>query len=128
MRRRITKRSVDALHATSRSVFLWDTDVTGFGCKATPTGRKVFLFQYRTRGQDPKTAPKWVTLGKYHELTPDRARALAANLRLEASAGGDPAAAWRPDKSPTMSDLAERFLREYLPTKKRPPRDSTIRY
>ncbi len=128
MRKRITKRAVDALRAGTRPVFLWDTDVTGFGCKATRTGQKGFIFQYHTRGQDPKTAPKRVTLGKYGELTPDRARALAAHLRLEVKAGGDPAAAWRPGESPAVSDLAERFLQEYLPTKKRPPRASTIRY
>ena len=128
MRKRITKRTVDALRASTRAVFLWDTDVTGFGCKVTPSGRKVFIFQYRTRGQDSKTAPKRVTLGKYGELTPDRARALAAHLRLEVNAGGDPASAWRPGESPFVSDLAERFLELYLPTKKRPPRASTISY
>jgi hypothetical protein len=128
MRKRITKRSVDALRAGARPVFLWDTDVTGFGCKATPASKKVFIFQYRRRGQDSKTAPKRITLGKYGEKTPDRARSMAANLRLEVKAGGDPAAAWRPGESPTVSDLAERFLQEHLPTKKRPPRDSTIRH
>jgi integrase len=128
MRKRITKRSVDVLRAGARPLFLSDTDVTGFGCKATPAGKKVFIFQYRRRGQDSKTAPKRITLGKYGEMAPDRARSMAVNLRLEVKAGGDPAAAWRPGESPTVSDLAERFLQEYLPTKKRPPRDSTIRY
>lgn len=51
MRKRITKRTVDALRASTRAAFLWDTDVTGFGCKVTPSGRKVFIFQYRTRGR-----------------------------------------------------------------------------
>jgi integrase len=128
MRKRITKRSVDALKSGTRPVFLWDTDVAGFGCKATPAGKKVFIFQYRRKGQDPKTAPRRITLGNYGEITPDRAQAMAANLRLEVKAGGDPAAAWRPGDSPTVSDLAERFIQEYLPTKKRPPRDSTIGY
>lgn len=128
MRKRITKRSVGALKPGTRPVFLWDTDVTGFGCKVTPAGKKVFIFQYRRKGQDSKTAPRRITLGNYGEITPDRAQAMAANLRLEVKAGGDPAAAWRPGESPTVSDLAERFLQEYLPTKKRPPRDSTIRY
>lgn len=128
MRKRITKRSVDALKSGTRPVFLWDTDVAGFGCKATPAGKKVFIFQYRRKGQDPKIAPRRITLGNYGEITPDRAQAMAANLRLEVKAGGDPAAAWRPGDSPTVSDLAERFIQEYLPTKKRPPRDSTIGY
>ena len=126
MRKRLTKRSVDALRATDRPVFLWDTDVAGFGCKATPTGRKVFVFQYRRRGQGSRSAPKRITIGKYGELTPDKARERAAKLRLEVKAGGDPAGAWRPGESPTVSDLAERFLQEHLPRKKRPPRESTV--
>ncbi len=128
MRKRITKRSVDALGPAAREVFLWDTELAGFGCKVTPAGRKVYILQYRTRGQDWKRAPKRVTLGKHGELTPELARTLAARLLVEVRSGGDPAAAWRPGESPSVADLAERFLRDYLPAKKRPPRASTVAY
>ena len=74
MRKRITKRSVDSLRPGPQAVFLWDTEISGFGSKVTPLGRKVYIFQYRVRGQSNKTAPKRVTLGKHGEMTPDRAR------------------------------------------------------
>ena len=128
MRKRITKRSVDALKPGPRDAFLWDTDVTGFGCKVTPKGRKVFLLQYRTRGQGWKTAPKRVTIGKHGDLTPEDARKIAVKLLLDVKSGGDPADAWRPGEAPTVSDLADRFLTEHLPNKKRPPRLATAEY
>jgi len=130
MREKVTKRAVDALKASDRDVYLWDTEVTGFGCKVTPAGRKVYILQYRTRSQAEKesSAPKRVTLGKHGALTPETARALAAKLLLEVKAGGDPAASFRPSDSPKVSALAERFLTEYLPKKKRPPRPSTVTY
>ena len=126
MRKRITKRSVDALKPGSRDVFLWDTDVTGFGCKVTPRGRKVFILQYRTRGQGSERAPKRITIGKHGDLTPDDARKIAAELLLQVKSGGDPSGAWSRSEAPTVFDLAEHFLTVYLPEKKRPPRESTI--
>lgn len=129
MRKRITKRSVDALRPGPRSRFLWDSDLTGFGCKVTPAGRKVFILQYRTRDQNWKAAPKRVTIGKLGgDLTPDKARKIATDLLLELKSGSDPAEAWRPGDPPTVAALADRFLTEYLSNKKRPPRQSTIAF
>ena len=56
MRKKITKTSVDNLKSGSRDAFLWDTEITGFGCKITPAGRKVYVLQYRTEGQDSRKA------------------------------------------------------------------------
>lgn len=127
MRRKITKRSVDALKPGPKPRFLWDTELTGFGCKVTPAGRKVFILQYRTRNQGWKSAPKRVTIGKMSgDLTPDGARKIARYLLFEVKSGSDPAEAWRPGDPPTVAALANRFLTEYLPHKKRPPRQSTI--
>jgi integrase len=127
---KISKRSVDALRATDRDAYLWDTEVTGFGVKATPGGRKVYLLQYRPRTQSEKefSAPKRVTLGRHGAMTPEEARTLASNLLLEVKAGGDPAVKFRASDAPTVAALFERFLKEYLPGKKRPPRPSTLAY
>src|ERR1700689_4867453 len=121
MRGRVTKRAVDAMKGAG---YLWDSDVPGFGCKATPAGKKVYIFQYRPRAQAEKsaTAPKRVTLGPHGPITADAARPLAAKLLLEVRSGGDPAAHFRAGDSPTISALMERFLTEYLPQKKRAPR------
>lgn len=130
MRGRITKRSVDSLEAGARDTFLWDSDIAGFGVKATPSGKKVFVLQYRTRSQDQKefATPKRLTLGRYGDMTPEQARQMAGKLLLEVRTGGDPGIAFRPSSQPTVSDLAARFLGEYLPNKKRRPRSSTIAY
>jgi hypothetical protein len=128
MRKRITKRVVDALEPSDRDLFVWDTGLTGFGCKVNRSGRKVYVLQYRTRRQGWKEAPKRLTLGKHGDITADDARELATKLLLEVKAGGDPAASWQGGESPTVDELAQRFLTEYLPTKKRPPRASTMAY
>ena len=127
MRQRITKRAVDSLAPRSRVYFLWDTDLTGFGCKVTPAGRKIYVLQYRTRQQNWKGAPKRLTLGKQGELTPDQARKMAADLLLEVKAGEDPSLVRRRSDALTVADLMDRFQQEYLPNKKRPPRASTLR-
>lgn len=130
MRGRITKRSVDALEAEARDAYLWDSELAGFGVKATPSGKKMYVLQYRTRSQEQKrrTAPKRVTIGRHGEITPEQARTLASKFLLEVTAGGDPRQAFRPSESPTMAALAARFLTEYLPGKKHPPRASTVTY
>ena len=126
MRKRITKRSVDSLKPGSRAHFLWDTNTTGFGCKVTPSGRKVYILQYRPSDRNWKTAPKRITIGKHGDLTADEARKIAETLLVEVKSGSDPSLDRRPGASPNVSDLAERFIHEYLPTKRRPPRQSTI--
>lgn len=46
-RLRLMKRTVDALVPGPRQKVVFDRDLSGFGLKITPSGRKVFLFQYR---------------------------------------------------------------------------------
>ncbi len=38
---KITKRAVDALKPAERERVIWDDDVTGFGIRVHPSGRKV---------------------------------------------------------------------------------------
>ena len=121
------RHPVDSLAPGSRDRFLWDTDLTGFGCKVTPAGRRVYVLQYRTKGQSWKNAPKRLTLGKHGEMTPDQARSLAADLLLDVKAGVDPSVARRRSDPLTVADLVKRFHEDYLPNKKRPPKPSTVR-
>lgn len=48
MRKRITKRVVDALKASVKDVRVWDTELHGFGVRVRPSGRKVYLLRYGT--------------------------------------------------------------------------------
>jgi len=131
MRKRITKRIVDSLEANNgKPVFLWDSELAGFGVKALPSGRKVYLLQYRLAGNSWKKAPKRFTIGAHGSLTPEQARRRASELLVQVAAGVDPRTLKQKEeetKEPTVTDVAERFLTEYLPGKKRPPRAKTLK-
>jgi len=75
---RITKRAVDALQKQDKDSYLWDDELTGFGVKVTPAGRKVFLIQYRLGGAKGRT--RRVTLGNLGPITCDEARTRAKAL------------------------------------------------
>ena len=86
----ITKRAVDAAKARKTDSYLWDRELSGFGLKVTPTGRKVYLVQYRVGGRKGRT--RRVTIGQHGKLTPTAARTEAKRLLGEIAAGRDPAA------------------------------------
>uniref|UniRef100_UPI003982FBE2 Arm DNA-binding domain-containing protein n=1 Tax=Phenylobacterium sp. TaxID=1871053 RepID=UPI003982FBE2 len=62
---RLSKRSVDGAQAGERDLFVWDTDLRGFGLKVTPKGSKSYVVQYRMGGREagtkPPTSPPHVT-------------------------------------------------------------------
>ena len=59
---RVTKRAVDALQcrAGKDRIFLWDDALAGFGVAAFPTGRKVYVAQYRKDGRSRR-----ITIGEH---------------------------------------------------------------
>ena len=90
MATRLSKRTVDATVAGDRDLFVWDSELSGFGLKVTPAGRKVFVAQYRARG-DGRT--RRVTLGVFGALTVEEARLEARKVLGQAAIGEDPARA-----------------------------------
>jgi integrase len=127
---KITKRTVDALKPGSKDMFLWDTELKGFGLKVTPGGNKVYVLQYRkggrVRAEGARTSNRWhptkrVTIGRHGSLTPEQAREKARELSGAVTSGGDPAALLAAEKSaPTVAALAHRFLAEHVATKTKP--------
>lgn len=93
---KITKSSVDDTkpdHAGKTDVFLWDTDVKGFGLKVTPKGNKVYIYQYRIAepGKAAATPAKRYTIGRHGDpWTPDSARKRAKELAAFVDKGLDP--------------------------------------
>jgi integrase len=109
----ITKRTVDAAKPHKRDGYLWDRDLSGFGLKVTPAGRKVYLVQYRLGGRKGRT--RRVTIGQHGELTPTAARAEAKRLLGEIAAGRDPAS--QRDKAKADKSLGivlEQFMAEHV--------------
>ena len=86
-RKRITKRAVDALRCPSSRdrMFLWDEDLSGFGVAALPSGKKVYVAQYRQHGRSRR-----VKIGEHGRLTPDEARSAAKKMLGAVEGGHDP--------------------------------------
>ncbi|UZF23924.1 tyrosine-type recombinase/integrase [Ralstonia pseudosolanacearum] len=122
---KLTKSVVDAAQAKTCDVELRDTIVPGFLCKVTPTGRKVFMLQYRTNsGVRRKPA-----LGQFGELTVEQARSLAQDWLSEVRRGGDPGhdkAEAR--KAPTVKELSGRFMTDHSKLQNKPSTQASYQY
>jgi hypothetical protein len=90
VRIKLTKRTVDGLAPAEKYRVIFDADLPGFGVKITPSGRKVFLVQYRyPPGRSGRI--RRYTIGAYGEsLTPDQARSIAVQVRGKLHQGIDP--------------------------------------
>jgi len=100
----------------AKDVFLWDTAETGFGLKVTPSGKKIYILQYRVDGRQRR-----YRIGQHGDFTPEEARQEAKRLRGKVAGGNDPAEDKAQKKrSPTVSDLAARYMSEHAWVKKKP--------
>jgi integrase len=116
-RGRISKRSVDALvcPAGRDREFLWDDGLSGFGVAAFPTGKKVYVCQYRQDGRSRRS-----NIGEHGRLTPDEARSEAKKLLGIVEAGSDPIAERRKERGVrTFAAVAEDFLALHVATKRK---------
>jgi hypothetical protein len=110
----INETSVKAHKAKLRGnrpadAFLWDDELTGFCCKATPAGKRAFFVQYLPRGSGQNI--KRVHIGYYGKLTVKQARDKAKQLLGEANAGGDPQAAKKAAKAAARAEEAAKAER-----------------
>ena len=87
---KLTLTSVKTLKPGDRDVFLWDADIKGFGLKRTPTGRAVFLVQYRLYGGRSAKTRRY-TIGSLGVWTPETAGKEAGRLLRMVAQGVDPA-------------------------------------
>lgn len=107
---KLTKTVVDAAMPQSTDYELRDTVIPGFLLKVTPTGRKVFMLQYRTNaGQRRKPA-----IGQFGEITVEQARFIAQDWLADVRKGKDPSA----DKAaarqaPTVREFCTKFIEDY---------------
>jgi len=118
-RNALTKIAVEKAHPEpGRQLFLWDSKVPGFGVRIFPSGRRKYIFQYRTQGRRQRR----MVLGVHGPLTPEKARGLAADLYELVRKGGDPmhdqqlAARRKPD---TIENVIDQFVDKYLKHRQR---------
>jgi hypothetical protein len=117
LRGRISKRSVDALECSvgKDRDFLWDDALAGFGVGVFPTGRKVYVAQYRQNGRSRRA-----NIGENGRLTPDEARLLAKKLLGSVETGADPIEARKAARAVrTFGEVAEDFLRQHIAAKRK---------
>ena len=82
---KLTKRTIDALACEAkRDVFLWDSEVRGFGVRAKPSGTKTFIIQYR----NGERRTRRFVIGQYGVLSVEIARDLAKKKLADVIDGG----------------------------------------
>ena len=121
----ISRRTVEALKVEKDTIF-WDRELTGFGVRVHPSGRKVYIVQTRERGKPAKR----VTVGRHGVITAEEARRRAAMIVARIKAGEDPVPeplAAKLAEGPTVGDLAARWLEEHVGTRCKPSTAETYR-
>jgi integrase len=114
---RITKRSVDALRcrAGKDRIFLWDDALAGFGVGAFPSGKKVYVAQFRKDGRSRRVA-----IGEHGRLTPDEARSEAKKVLGAVEKGADPIAERKAARAVrTLREAADEFMRLHVAPKRK---------
>ncbi|MBN8806648.1 MAG: tyrosine-type recombinase/integrase [Sphingomonas sp.] len=109
-RSKLTKTVVDALEPRDKDYVEWCGKLSGFGCRVRPSGRKVFIIQYRIGGVG--TVRKQ-NIGKYGPggLTVDEAWDRGDKLLRVARDGIDPAAAEKKKKAElTVAELCDEYI------------------
>jgi len=116
---RITKRTVDSTKPSDKTSYLWDSDLSGFGLKILPSGRKTYIVQYRMGGRGGKT--RRFTLGVHGSITTDQARKEAKKTLGQISTGVDPMSSRdEAQNEKTVAEVMEVFLKEHVDAKLAP--------
>ena len=107
---KLTTRYVESIAPENGEIILWDDDLGGFGLRCYPSGRKVYVVQYKLHGRTRRR-----TLGKHTVVTSDEARKQAKLVQADVARGADPSAERKARlRSPTIKELGKRFLKEHV--------------
>lgn len=118
MAERITDDLVRRLERPEQgNTIKYDTEVAGFGIRVTAGGNKSFILNYRNaEGRERRK-----TIGAYgrDEWGVAAARKEAGKLRKEIALGKDPLDEQKKKRqAPTIADLCDRYIEDYLPSKR----------
>lgn len=119
MAAKLTKSLIDQTKANDRDTFYWDNEVTGFGLKVTPAGRKVYICKYRF-GSGRRAPTRRMTIGAHGSpWTVEAARKEARNILAKVALGEDPAREKQSAKKVlTIRELCDEYLEHGTTLKK----------
>lgn len=119
MATRITQRTVATLQSRDREFTLWDDTVTGFGVRVRPTGARSYVVVYRA-GTGRGSPVRRFTIAAVGKIAPERARDRAKVILGAVAHGQDPANEKVVERgTPTVSELAERFMADHVKAKRK---------
>jgi integrase len=106
MMTKLTKRLVDGAEPRA-AYFLWCGELTGFGLRVHPSGKKVYYTDYRNRDG----ARKRMAIGPHGKITTEEARKLALQILGSVVKGDDPATERiTRRRSLTVSELCTNYM------------------
>ena len=82
---RLTKRVIEAAEVRDKDYMIFDDELSGFGLRVLPSGRKNLILQYRIG-----TRTRRLTLGYYPAITAEQARDKAFKNLAAIRDGEDP--------------------------------------
>lgn len=109
---KLTQRVVEALPTPDRETVWWDRELPGFGVRVYPSGSKVYMVHTRANGKSTR-----VTIGSHRLWSVREARREAARNIASLKKGGRPTrpgAPPRPVAGPTIAELAEDYMNQYV--------------
>jgi integrase len=120
MKIKIGRRALSALPAVTRPTIFYDTDLTGFGLKASPTGALSFVVEYRPGAGGRTVSKRRMVIGPPKSITPEEARNQASGILARVRLGDDPAAERsNARKAETISDLLTSFMDDHVRAKRK---------
>jgi integrase len=119
VQRALTKQVVEKTPPEpGRDVFMWDSKVPGFGVRVYPSGKRMYVFQYRSKGGKQRRA----AIGLHGPFTVEKAREVAADLYEAVRKGRDPVEEQKAAARRSYDDIeavTENFIQRYLEGKGR---------
>jgi integrase len=117
---KISRRALSGLPRVTKPTVFYDTDLTGFGLRAYPSGALSWVIEYRP-GAGGRGAPfRRLVLGTPKTLTPGEARKQAAQLLAKVRLGADPSAErTEARKANTVCELMAAFLNDHIRVKRK---------
>jgi hypothetical protein len=118
---KIGRRALGSLPIVVRPTVSYDTELTGFGLKAYPSGALSWVLEYRPGAGGRGTPSRRMVLGTPKSLTPDEARRQASILLAKIKLGADPSAERvEARRASTVSELMAAFLNDHIRVKRKP--------